>query len=138
METLKMELLAYANDSKNSGYFRTGWGCGYVIIPKNHPFMVEYKIDQLQGYSMYAIKGFEQEITFCELEKNGDLKIGFDTAHSWNDNTHDKEWVTNETKKLLKCINSYTFLDAKNSLDAYKETLLMSTNEIDTFIGQNK
>jgi len=63
-----------------------GWGCGYVLIPTMYTEVCN-KLGREGEYYGCTIPGFDDEITFNELTKIGDeeyLKLGFDTAHSYN------------------------------------------------------
>jgi hypothetical protein len=102
-----------------------GWGCGYVFIPLNHPFLVKRLLNN-DTYFYPQVEGFSEEITFAENE--GDyLQIGFDTYHSWNTPENSpKSFVIEKTEELKKCIESYTLTDAKkevkNHFNELKET----------------
>ena len=102
-----------------------GWGCGYVFIPLNHPFLVKRLLSN-DTYFYPQVEGFSEEITFVKNE--GDyLQIGFDTSHSWNTpENSSKSFVIEKTEELKKCIESYTLTDAKkevkNHFNELKET----------------
>lgn len=101
----------------------TGWGCGYVCLPIEHPKAVlhferladdnkklaEAKEDEYIYVNPYfeIAGGLNQEVTLTETEEiDGDkyLVIGFDTAHSWNDSTHNFNYVFRETREMLNII----------------------------------
>jgi len=79
--------------------FDKGWGNGYVVLPKEHPF---------HGYDYDFINGFVNVhggLTYASSEDNGHggWCIGFDTMHY--DDTIEKwsyEAVKEETLRLLE------------------------------------
>ena len=93
-----------------------GWGNGYVFLDETHRlYGVPY--DDIQPTDVGAVPG---GITYSEwandLGKNEwKLKggkywvLGFDTAHSFNNDSHNKEWVYNHTINFL--IDLYTNLN---------------------------
>lgn len=117
-----MYLVGY--DRKFQELARSGWGCGYIAIPENHPVIVNYlkRISEEQAAKDSAsddeyiwvddyirINGMEQETTYTiEQVINGNkyYVLGFDTAHSYNDVSNDFNWVFNETIKILNLVNS--------------------------------
>lgn len=89
--------------------FSHGWGNGYVLIPKDHPFHgVDYdtinNFVSVHGGLTYAESCTSSVIQSFELDNDdiGKWLIGFDTAHS-GDNEH--RWheaaVQAETDYLL-------------------------------------
>lgn len=112
-----MYMVGYDKDFKKT--CNTGWGCGYVAIPSNHRLVSKHweqknkeSNDDVYCFSLpyFEILKFDQEITFTETKEiNGVsyLVIGFDTAHSWNDGTHDLNYVLNETAKILEQVENY-------------------------------
>lgn len=72
-----------------------GWGNGYVRLPKNHKYFgadyddIPYDIHRGLSYADYQ--------TFNGIEY---YVIGFDTSHYGDNQSMDKQWVTNETHKL--------------------------------------
>lgn len=119
MENLTLtELKPYSQEFINST--NSGWGCGYVLIPKNHPILVKLLFEN-DAYFYLQIPGFSEEITLSEWEPNGEFyRIGFDTAHRWNNIENSSlgfvEFKTNELKRL---VDSYTILDAKKEVENY-------------------
>ena len=94
----------------------TGWGCGYVTIPKGHPILIRRLIESNYLY----VTGFSYEITYCQNDEEGNLVIGFDTAHSWNNITNsDEQYVIKTTLELKALIDAYTFDDAKKEAQEY-------------------
>lgn len=99
--------------------FNTGWGCGYVAIPKDYKSFTKHWEQQNQessedmyrfGLPYFEVIRFDQEITFTELKTFGDeeyLVIGFDTDHRWNDEKHNHSYVLTETFKMLQAIEEY-------------------------------
>lgn len=107
METY-ISTMAYKEDFKTIG--RTGWGYGYVHIPKDHPILVQLE----EGWGNYLEpNGYHEEITFTQWDKDGEyLIIGFDTAHSYNNSTHDEQYVTQQANAIKACVDAYTAEDA--------------------------
>ena len=105
---------------------RTGWGCGYVHIPKDHPFLVQLS-QQNDSYFYLSPENCPEEITFSEWDcDNKDYYIiGFDTAHSWNDDSQDKEYVTLKANEIKDLVDNYTIEDAKQfaieEIELFKE-----------------
>jgi hypothetical protein len=101
--------VAYAEDFKIIG--RTGWGCGYVHIPKDHPILVELE----EGWGHYLEPAnCPQEITFTSWDKDKEyLVIGFDTAHGWNNDSHDEAYVTAQANDIKLLVDAYTADDAR-------------------------
>ena len=89
---------------------RSGWGCGYIWIPNEHPILVKLitETDQ-QWYYYLQPKNCEQEITYSQWDDKQDYYvIGFDTAHSYNNSSHDEAYVIEETKKIKALVDAYT------------------------------
>ena len=109
----------YANDFKTK--LKTGWGCGYVHIPKDHPILVQLLVEENMGYFHYLQpKDCPEEITFSHWDKDREYYvIGFDTAHTYNNDSHDEQYVINRAREIKDLINAYTAKDAhKCALDA--------------------
>ena len=106
----QIRLTEYQESFKNG--CNTGWGCGYVLIPLNHPFADVKMLLNNDTYFYPQISGFSEEITFAEVEGEF-LVIGFDTAHSWNNSTHNKNFVEQKANELKNFIDNYTAIDAK-------------------------
>jgi hypothetical protein len=101
----------------------TGWGCGYVAIPKDNPLVIAHlqKVEAQQSEAetsteyvyvdRYFQQGeFEQEITYTETETISGvdyLVFGFDTAHSYNGSNHDFQYVFSETMKIMDAVCEY-------------------------------
>ena len=98
----------------------TGWGCGYIMIPLNHPFLIAmqaiedeaYKRDRERYYfTGYQIPRFSEEITLCEddeLEGVNYKLLGFDCAHSWNNiENSDRKFVISKTLEMQRIVESY-------------------------------
>lgn len=114
-----MYLIGYNSQFKTN--CNTGWGCGYVAIPLNHRLVKKHykrisdeeneETDEYSYVSKYfELSGLEQDITYTEKQLiNGIeyLTIGFDTAHIYNNESHDFDYVFTETNKILKLINNY-------------------------------
>ena len=108
METF-IDTMAYDDDYKTS--CKTGWGCGYVHIPKDHPILVELE----EGWGNYLQpKDCPEEITFTQWDKDKEyLIIGFDTAHSYNNDSHDEAYVTEQANAIKLLVDAYTLEQAK-------------------------
>jgi hypothetical protein len=108
METY-ISTIAYEDDFKSS--CKTGWGCGYVHIPKDHPILVELE----EGWGNYLQpKDCPEEITFSQWDKEKDyFVIGFDTAHSYNNDSHDEAYVTEQANAIKSLVDVYTSEQAK-------------------------
>jgi len=94
----------------------SGWGCGYVYIPNEHPILVKLITETNQQWN-YCLqpKDCEQEITYSAWNKEQDYYvIGFDTAHSYNNSSHDENYVTSEAQKIKAFVDAYTLQDAHN------------------------
>ena len=90
---------------------RTGWGCGYVHIPKDHPFLVELNEDD--SYCYLQPKDCPEQITLSEWGADKEYYIiGFDTAHSYNNESHDEEFVTRIANEIKELVDAYTKEDA--------------------------
>jgi len=107
-----MYLIGYDKDFKTA--CKTGWGCGYVAIPADSDLVKNHyaNVAKEQAETDYFVSDYLQigdnEITYtAEQEINGVnyLTIGFDTAHSWNSDKHDFNYVFTETAKLLAEVN---------------------------------
>ena len=107
METF-ISTMAYDDDFVSS--CKTGWGCGYVHIPKDHPILVELE----EGWGNYlSPKDCPEEITYTRWdEKSEYLVIGFDTAHSYNNSNHDEEYVTAQANAIKALVDAYMDYDA--------------------------
>lgn len=113
METF-ISTVAYGENFKAK--LRTGWGCGYVHIPKDHPILVELLGEENMGYYNYLQpKHCPEEITITEWDKEKEyLIIGFDTAHTYNNDSHDEAYVTSQANIIKSLVDSYTAEDAYN------------------------
>jgi hypothetical protein len=91
---------------------KSGWGCGYVYIPSEHPILVQL-INEHRDYFYLQPNNCEQEITLSQWDGEKDYYvIGFDTAHSYNNSTHDEAYVIAETEKIKALVDAYTIEDA--------------------------
>ena len=106
LDTRESDLKAYIWDSssffKKENYEVHGWGNGYVLLPKQHPFygLAYHDLNNL----MRVYKGF----TFAKeiyLDGKRYWGVGFDTVHG-GDNLENcsKGFVINETLKLHKML----------------------------------
>jgi hypothetical protein len=103
--------IAYEEEFKTIG--RTGWGCGYVHIPKDHPILVKTLVSD--GWGDYLQPdGCPEEITFSQWDKEQEyFIIGFDTAHSYNNDSHDEAYVTEQANAIKLLVDAYTSEQAK-------------------------
>lgn len=96
-------------------YFKTGWGNGYAVIPKNHPcYEMHYDIIHAK-YDINVHRGLTFGRNAKELKswpikkcirKNKLWIVGFDTAHYGdNEKTWPKSRVLKEARKLAKQLN---------------------------------
>jgi hypothetical protein len=126
METY-ISTIAYEEDVKTIG--RTGWGCGYVHIPKDHPFLVELE----EGWGNYLQpKDCPEEITLSQWDKEKEyFIIGFDTAHSYNNASHDEEYVTQQANAIKALVDVYMDYDA----DVYaREQIRLVTDKFKKYL----
>ena len=88
-----------------------GWGCGYVHIPKDHPILVQLE----EGWGKYLKPdNCPEEITFTGWDKDKEyLIIGFDTAHGYNNCTHDEAYVIKQANIIKDVVDAYTADDAR-------------------------
>ena len=127
METF-ISTVAYENEFKS--HIRTiGWGCGYVHIPKDHPILVQLD----EGWGNYLQPdGCPEEITYSEWDKDREhLIIGFDTAHSHNNSSHDETYVTAQANAIKALVDAYMDYDA----DAYaRERIRLVTEKYSKYL----
>ena len=100
-------------DAEFKQYHRGGWGCGYVLIPKDHPILV--KLIDNEGWGNYLQPDdCPEEITYSQWEKDGEhFRIGFDTAHSYNNPIiHDEQYVIDQANAIKALVDAYTEQDA--------------------------
>lgn len=97
----------YSDEFMNSA--KSGWGCGYVYIPSEHPILVKLYTEEYQGWNYLQPDNCEQEITYSEWDGEEDYYIiGFDTAHYYNNSSHDEAYVIAETEKIKVLVDAYT------------------------------
>ena len=104
MKETFISTMKYEDDFKTS--CKTGWGCGYVHIPKDHPILVELE----EGWGNYLQpKDCPEEITYTKWDKEKEyLIIGFDTAHSYNNDSHDETYVIAQANAIKALVDAYT------------------------------
>ena len=104
--------IKYEEDFKSQ--IRTiGWGCGYVHIPKDHPILVETLVSDCWGDYLQP-KDCPQEITFTRWDKENEYyMIGFDTAHSYNNDSHDEAYIIEQANIIKDLVDAYTADDAR-------------------------
>lgn len=117
-----MYLVGY--DRKFKEACNSGWGCGYVAIPVTHRLVEKHNERLAEAYRQQdenpdeyfmiwdylEIPGIDQKITYTQTKTlNGVdyLVAGFDTAHSYNNDSHDMDYVMTETHKILEIVNNY-------------------------------
>ncbi len=72
------------------------------------------------GYVYLQPKDCNQEITYSEWIPNGQYyKIGFDIAHSYNNSSHDENYVRQEAEKIKALVEAYTIEDARKEIEEY-------------------
>jgi hypothetical protein len=102
----------YSEDFKSST--GSGWGCGYVYIPKEHPILVNVAIATDYCYYLQP-NDCPEEITYSAWDVDFDYYvIGFDTAHSYNNPTeHDEQYVISQTNKIKELVDAFTAEQAR-------------------------
>lgn len=111
MSEIKIELKQ--NDTNR------GWGNGYVHIPKGHPSLV--CLIDFKWYDYMQMPGFPEEITYSQWNDDKSYYvIGFDTAHGYNNSSHDEAYVRNSCEEIKTIIENFTAKDAK----AYAEEMI--------------
>jgi hypothetical protein len=108
METF-ISTMKYGDDFKS--HIRSiGWGCGYVHIPKDHPILIKLN----EGWGNYLEPdNCPEEITYSEWDKDKEyFVIGFDTAHSYNNDSHDEAYITAQANAIKESVDAYTHEDA--------------------------
>ena len=107
----KITTIAYPKTFRTR--FEHGWGCGYVIVDNYHPFARYARIVCSVEDTYYPqVKLFSEEITYYE-ELDNSIKIGFDTAQTYNDASHNEEWVTKKAQELKQLIDAYSDSDVE-------------------------
>jgi hypothetical protein len=110
MKETFISTIAYEEDFRSNT--RTGWGCGYVHIPEDHPILV--KLIDNEGWGDYLTPDdCPEEITFSLWDKDKEYYvIGFDTAHSYNNSSHDEAYVTEQANAIKSLVDAYMDYDA--------------------------
>jgi hypothetical protein len=108
MKETFISTIGYEKEFKTIG--KRGWGCGYVHIPKDHPILVKLN----EGWGNYLEPdGCPEEITLSQWDKDQEyFIIGFDTAHSYNNDSHDEAYVTEQANIIKSLVDAYTAEDA--------------------------
>ena len=85
------------------GSMSQGWGCGYVLLKKDHP---------LFGKDYYQVEAnTNQELTCCYKDTYAGETVwvmGWDTSHFYNNSSHDQSYVQKETEQLAVILYSAT------------------------------
>ena len=103
--------IKYEEDFKTFG--RTGWGCGYVHIPKDHPILVETLVSDCWGDYLQP-KDCPEEITLSRWDKENEYyMIGFDTANGYNNDSHDEAYIIEQANIIKDLVDAYTADDAR-------------------------
>jgi len=90
------------------------WGNGYLEIPKEH-FAYDYLISCVDDDWGFTESFCNEEMTYSEQIETG-LKIGFDTLHSYNNESHNEKWVLFKCNQIKDYLNSPEFRQViKNS-----------------------
>lgn len=91
----------------------TGWGNGYVIIPKGHPFHGKSYDDinldiEVHGGLTFAEPAKEIDWECIDKKDKDGWVVGFDTAH-YDDNPDrwTKEAVQSETDRLVEQLKNH-------------------------------
>jgi|TARA_R100000479_G_scaffold173896_2_gene120923 hypothetical protein len=95
------------------------WGNGYLEIPKEH-FSYDYVMSYIEDDWGFSGSLCGEEITY-DTQTDIGVKIGFDTLHSYNDESHDEKWV------LAKCNEIKDYL---NSSERLKDVINLMQNRI--------
>lgn len=92
------------------GFLASGWGSGYVAVPKEHPyfekFAEEMDID-IHGGISYTKYGSSLRGILPKFQTNKYWLIGFDTFHAGDNKVNkNEEFVKQETERLYKQLTS--------------------------------
>lgn len=79
------------------------WGNGYLEIPKEH-FSYDYVMDYIDDWG-FCGSLCNEEITYNTQTDTG-VKIGFDTLHGYNNESHDEQWVLAKCNEIKDYLNS--------------------------------
>lgn len=104
-----MRTLIKENNFPNLGFMSTGWGNGYVLIPKSHPLHGKHyddiDVDVHGGLTFSELVDDDMIEHWEELtdKDKGMWMVGFDTAHL-GDSIHKwpKKAVQQETDRLME------------------------------------
>ena len=131
-DLFSMYMVGYDHDFKTS--CNSGWGCGYVMIPKASRvaelILREKSKDEAEAeandfisyYTPMHMNSEEECTLFEEKSVNGVdyFVVGFDTAHSWNGPRHNFNYVFSQTALILKL-----YQDLEESLpDPYLDDIM--------------
>ncbi len=105
---------AYVIPYQENSSYPQGWGCGYIQLSKNHPFAKKIDIDKLQDQygnmypQLWGFNGadFHEETTYFS-DKGDCYVLGFDTSHSYNNATHDYEYVAHKAMDMFKIVSDF-------------------------------
>lgn len=90
------------SEIKREGY--GSWGNGYLEIPKEH-FAYDYLMSHIDDSWGFIGSFCGEEITFHDTNELG-LKIGFDTLHNYNNESHDEQYVLTKCNQIKDYFNS--------------------------------
>jgi ATP-dependent Lon protease len=67
-----------------------------------------------EGWGNYLEPDYcPEEITYSEWDKDKEyFVIGFDTAHSYNNDSHDEAYITAQANAIKESVDAYTHEDA--------------------------
>ena len=80
------------------------WGNGYLEIPKEH-FAYDYLMSHIDDGWGFIGTFCDEEITFHDTDETG-LKIGFDTLHNYNNESHNEQYVLSKCNQIKDYFNS--------------------------------
>ncbi len=80
------------------------WGNGYLEIPKEH-FAYDYLMNHIDGAWGFIGTFCDEEITYHHHTETG-FKIGFDTLHSYNNESHNEKYVLSKCNQIKDYLNS--------------------------------
>jgi hypothetical protein len=102
-----MEIIKFIREITWLGSIETGWGNGYVAVPKEHPlYGKDYNNIDIDAHGGLTYASDYSDWMPKEVE--GMWIIGFDCAHYGDDlETCPKEFVEAETERLYQSILNY-------------------------------
>ena len=103
----EIKIIPQEHSKLNKSYVGS-WGNGYLQIPKGH-LSYDWLVSSIKKYP----HGFPsnicgESITYSNVHDEY-VTIGFDTLHSFNNETHDKEYVLKKCNDIKDYFNSRLF-----------------------------